>query len=739
MTTPSDGVEGAEGFWAPVESEDRPRRQRAPSSSPIQTWLRERPDLVSLSTQKLLHVTMFAGIAALLLLFFRPSLLLSETTTTGGDTGAHIYAPWFMKHHLLPQGLISGWSPDWFAGFPILTFYFPLVPVVQVLLSYAIGYEVAFKIGSILGTFFLPVGVYLLMKLMRFSFPTPIAGASIVLGFLFMDSYSIYGGNISSSLSGEYSYSLSIGLCFVFFGLAYRLATEERGRPIMATAALALAVVSHMIPVIMLALTMPLIIFWSVRNHGVRRTAFRFGSIFGVAFALTAFWSIPFLARIGYVANMRWQSLEGWGHLLPRELWVYLGLAGAGTLVAALRRDSRFLVLLVPGLLGLGIYFFLPQGHAWNGRFIPFWYLAVFLAAAYFVGSFVPLLARAFWKRRAAGLSIALSVVVFLSVGGWILRDKEDSYIDDWIEQNYEGYEPRAEFPVFKAFTDRMAELPPGRVMWEPSNDLGKYGTPIALMTLPYWSDKPSMEGLYYESSITTPFHFIVASEVGKEPSNPIADLPYGPLNLKRGLEHLRMFDVSYYVAVTKDAKLQAARTEGYELIDRVGEFSIYGLESAQVAVPENEPVVLEGTDWIEANIDWFSQPNGFGTPLVGEGPDDWARVSGPDDLPAVPLEHGGDTFEADVGDSEISFTTDAVGEPHWVRTSYFPNWKVEGAEGPYLASPSLMMVVPTQEDVRLVYRRTWAEWSGLFLTVAALLALAIPRSRRALFEIGNR
>ena len=88
--------------------------------------------------------------------------------------------------------------------------------------------------------------------------------------------------------------------------------------------------------------------------------------------------------------------------------------------------------------------------------------------------------------------------------------------------------------------------------------------------------------------------------------------------------------------------------------------------------------------------------------------------------------------------DDEIAFTTSAVGRPHWIKTSYFPNWRVEGAEGPFLASPSMMMVVPTRRDVRLHYERTWAEWSGLALTLGALAALAWGKPRRGLARLGS-
>jgi hypothetical protein len=69
-------------------------------------------------------------------------------------------------------------------------------------------------------------------------------------------------------------------------------------------------------------------------------------------------------------------------------------------------------------------------------------------------------------------------------------------------------------------------------VLWEPDSGddgLNKYGTPMSPMLIPYWTDRthPSMEGLYFESSLTTPFHFILAGEMAVNPSNPVPGLRY--------------------------------------------------------------------------------------------------------------------------------------------------------------------------------------------------------------------
>ncbi len=38
--------------------------------------------------------------------------LLTDSTPAGGDMGAHVWGPAFLRDHLLPHGQISGWTPD---------------------------------------------------------------------------------------------------------------------------------------------------------------------------------------------------------------------------------------------------------------------------------------------------------------------------------------------------------------------------------------------------------------------------------------------------------------------------------------------------------------------------------------------------------------------------------------------------------------------------------------------------
>ena len=65
---------------------------------------------------------------AILLIFLRIDLILLNTLPTGGDMGAHIVPTKFFVEELFYNFKISGWSNDWFAGYPAYYFYFPLPP-----------------------------------------------------------------------------------------------------------------------------------------------------------------------------------------------------------------------------------------------------------------------------------------------------------------------------------------------------------------------------------------------------------------------------------------------------------------------------------------------------------------------------------------------------------------------------------------------------------------------------------
>jgi len=109
------------------------------------------------------------------------------------------------------------------------------------------------------------------------------------------------------------------------------------------------------------------------------------------------------------------------------------------------------------------------------------------------------------------------------------------------------------------------------------------------------------------------------------------------------------------------------------------------------------------------------------------------ARVGEPDDrsrnvdyvVPAEPIEvvelDPVTVSNVDIEQQSVSFDVDQVGVPVLVRVSYFPTWKVEGAEGPYRVAPNFMVVIPTENQVTLTYSKTPLDWFFYSLTLFGL------------------
>jgi hypothetical protein len=324
----------------------------------------------------------------------------------------------------------------------------------------------------------------------------------------------------------------------------------------------------------------------------------------------------------------------------------------------------------------------------------------------------------------------------------WLgLETTNHSFVQSWARWNYNGYERKAAYPEYYAIVTAMDRLGKergcGRAHWEYEGELDRYGTPMALMLLPFWTDGciGSSEGLYFESSTTTAFHFLNASEVSAAPSNPQRDLPYSGFDLEDGVAHMRLLGIRYYMAFSAEAISAADERPDLTRVASEPPWSIYEIEGYGVVAPlEYEPAVLadgptKGEGWLDVAVDWYEDPSALDLPLAASGPESWQRVAAGDEperrrLPGVTVSN---VVE---GDLELSFDVDRVGVPVLVRSSYFPNWTASGADGPYRVTPNLMVVVPTSDHVELHYGYTPVDGLGWLLTLAGIAGLVLLRRR---------
>ena len=781
---------------------------------------------------------------AFVVVHLAPGQWFADTTPAGGDMGAHVWGPAFLRDELLPRFRLTGWSPDWYAGLPALHFYMVPAMLAIALASFVLPYGVAFTLVAVSGVVTMPVSAWVFGRLARLPFPMPALMAVGATAFLFDRSFSIYGGNLASTLAGEFAFSISLSLALVYLGVVARGLRTGRHRA-LAAALLALVFLNHVIPgifavfaTVALALVYPgstgawrwraraaavpallgavllvVVAVLPVVPGGARGVvAVLLGGVVAVSVLawlgmatgadrwvwltgtgligglLTAWWTWPFWSQRAYLNDMGWERKTNIATLLwdrgttvagrgldsglvdAPPLQFVIGLAAVGLILSVAGRHRAGVALAVIAVVAALAVWGLPQGRLWNARVTPFYYLALYLLAAIGIAGFGRLLAQLVardvtrpvrgvqWLTAVVGalvvlgaLALPLRSLPFGRLDGDTYRwgpfaTTDRSFIPGWASWNFSGYENKEAWPEYQDLMATMAavgaERGCGRAMWEYSGDLDRYGTPMALMLLPFWTEGciGSMEGLYFETSATTPYHFLNQDKLSESPSNAQRDLPYRPSPptpelFTQGVTDLGLFGVRYFMAESDRITDLANDDDRLEVVARSGPWTIYEVaDSALVTGLANRPVVVEGADaggehWLELSVAWFDDPERRDVLWAANGPPDWQRIP---DVPPAEIDAAVEAVEEppvrvsdiDAGVDRLSFTVDRTGVPVLVRTSFFPNWRASGAQGPWRVTPNLMVVIPTDQQVELTYGTSGPEVVGLTATGVGLEAL---------------
>ncbi len=609
--------EGAEPTFDPPAPPSDPPSGDAPAPGGRVSRAIDR--LFSMPVEGWITLLVVAACVAFIFVQLGPGNILANNTPAGGDMGGHVWGPAFLRDHLLTHGRLTGWTPDWYDGFPAYEFYMILPGLAIALLSYLIPYGIAFKLVVVSGVISLPVALWAFGRLSRLPFPTPALLAVGGTAYLFDRSFSIYGGNIASTLAGEFSFSIALSFAVLFLGVLSRGLETGKYRA-WAAALLAATALCHIIPVFFAvagaAILLALQLDWSrirwflwlalipasfglalvagglIAPSGdphwpLYAAAAVYGTILVVLLAvvllvvqhpwghlkylatvlpvgamISAFWTGPFYLNSAYMTDMGWEKLTNYSDsLFARtqlasqlsdrpgiEYLLVLAAVGALMAFAYCRRGEIFWVVMAV-LAGVA-FLYVPQSRLWNARLLPFYYLAVYLVGAIAIAEVGRTVARliasdvhrpprvVLWITALGGLCVWL-VVLGLPLRtlpfGTIdkdgvtyqwgpLKTKDSSFVTSWANWNFTGYEGKTYYPEYYAVVQQMAKIGKeqgcGRAMWEYSDSLNNYGTPMALMLLPYWTNGciGSMEGLYFEASATTPYHFLNQSELSAAP-----------------------------------------------------------------------------------------------------------------------------------------------------------------------------------------------------------------------------
>ena len=217
-------------------------------------------------------------------------VVFDNTTPTGGDFGAHVWGPAYLRDHLLPSLRFNGWTMDWYGGMPAYRFYMVLPAMVILLLDIVLKYGVAMKVVSVMGLLAMPAACWAFGRLGKFRYPMPELFAFAGLAFVLDESFSIYGGNLKSTMAGEFSFSFALSLAVLALGvLAAGLHTGKYR--VWASVLIAAACVSHGIVLIFVAIAaLVFCLVW------IDRTRLTYALTVGLtSMLLLAWWVGPFL------------------------------------------------------------------------------------------------------------------------------------------------------------------------------------------------------------------------------------------------------------------------------------------------------------------------------------------------------------------------------------------------------------------------------------------------------------
>ena len=705
----------------------------------------------------------------LAILILRVDLVFLNTMPTGGDMGAHVVPIKFFIDNLITNFKINGWSNDWFAGYPLYYFYFPLPAVITFTLNLFFTYSIAFKlmvIGSILIT------IYSFEKLLRksnekFSIFGFIAGLTYVL----TESFTIYGGNLASTLAGQFSFTYSIA--FANLAIAVITKSSNKNKHVISAIFLGCSLLSHLIPFIIYG---AIYLFFWVKTKNTKIEKF---SSFLIFSALTVRFTTSLIANLEYTTNMGYTPYTKLSDLIKSDIAPFMVISLLIILINfkdIYRHKTTSLFewfILISSVL---LYFFVPEGALWNGRIVSFFNLGVIVLffrlfehsiedifryeqgeLVLKVLSLIILIAYLInfsQKWNIDNYKIFLYPIVFLFFVGAIYFYISTanlfklaftasviftiSFLPYWVSWNFNGYENKDQWTDIEKLYSNLNELPPGRIMWEPNSDLNKYGTPMVLMTIPLYTHHTSVEGLYFDSSITTPFHFIAVSGLAERPSNPVGGLRYINNQFEKGQEYLEELGVDYFISFTDSITNKSLESDKLTLLFSSDPFTVFGIKSNKVELVDQKLVRFEKTTFIERTVSSILRntefTNFFDASYVNFDNLESQRI----------IEIGNSGYEQLETSSEevkitnlkmtsetITFKTNKPNKLHIIKISYFPNWQIQNGSGPYRISPSFMAVVPFSENVELRFETTRVEKYSFYTSLFSLiLFLALIKKR---------
>ena len=701
-----------------------------------------------------------------LLIFLRIDLVFTNTLPTGGDMGAHVVPTKFFVENLFKNFSLRGWSNDWFAGYPLYYFYFPVPPIIVSLFNFILPFSIAFKLMVILSQIVLVISVERLFSLetKKYSIIGTIAG----FVYIFTESFTIYGGNLASTLAGQYSFTFSLG--FVLLGI-YFLKVKKDKTFIYSAMFMGLSVLSHIIPFMIFIPYYAYHFLVSKRDLSIKLSSFLIYIFITLRFSYSLFFNLEYTTNMSYTPYTKISDLIK-SDILPLFILLVVALLTIG--INNVKQNSSLAIYLI--IFSTAIFFYGPESALWNGRVVPFFNMGLILLSFQIINGMFEVFQKVlfyqnflkafniilsffliynFYKRwfqyyeifaiTSIALLILLLVILLVTFENnlnfiiFLISISSISFLPHWINWNFTGYENKPQWNDIEQLYSGLNNLDPGRIMWEPNSELNKYGTPMVLMTIPYFTQHQSMEGLYFDSSITTPFHFLTVSGLAERPSNPVGGLSYINGDFDKGIRLMKELGVDYFIAYTDSIKDKSKVNSELTFLLATDVFEVYQLDSSKIELINNELYFYENPNLLDrilnSTIRDRIEGSFFDQAYVAfKNETNYKVIEDIDISPISKVENSKlEVKNLKIDNRSISFETNSPDKLHLIKVSYFPNWKIVDGEGPFRISPSFMAVIPNNNSVSLVFENSKTENILNYLSFISLsigISIAIRKKK---------
>ncbi len=662
------------------------------------------------------------------------AFLNSPNWPTGGDSASHLLYAWLYADGLLFSGKALPWLPEVFGGLPFLSYYFPLPFIVIALLSKLVGVAPAFKWGSCLAAMLLPGAVFVASRRwLGMSWAGALFGGLGALAFLLHEQNSIWGGNLLSTLAGEFAYSY--GLCLAVPTMIAWLRAVQAGRGWIVPALLEAATgFSHGFPLLLVGFSTAFLLF---EGGQFRRTLGLLARGHLLAFCVLGGWLWPMLEMHGLtIPNDAAFSVQGWRDLLPATLWPVAagGLAGLGMqLIPAARRRWTALQASAlryfassAGLAALGFIAGDQLGLA-DIRFFPLVWLLAAVVCGWLFGQGLAAIGAAWQPKRRIALFMFAAAAV-LGLLGWLGQQVRSA--PDWALWNHAGLDSKPQWHNLTGlFPSMSGDLWDPRLAFEHDPANHDIGSTRVLEALPMFLNHRSvLEGLYMETALLGPAIYQLQSEISARPSSPLVRFPSGSLDPQFAARHMKLLYADTLLLRSREAK---SAIESSRLFDKVAEappfalYRLHGFDSRLIELVRQPMRVRPLNDWMQDAFAWFRTRSRFDAYLPVYGDLQLDKLLAPGSANAVRA--------MSLARHVLVFETDAVGSPHLIKIAYHPRWQLQSKGQLVLAGPGYMLVVPQETEIRLVYGHTLIGRLGIAATLLAVLyaLFAVWGSRR--------